>query len=274
MTNATSQMPRLTTIGTLDMRIPLAGTTGAGLVGGVIASAAGWGKSGVWAVIVAGAAAGILLLVREVVASDERQVREAALEFMGVGISTATERPKGELPHPQHVVALAGHSQAGKSSIARKLHELHPEWGWASCGAFVRAEAKRHGVRADPAVEHKFGDRLVHKLGGEEFLRRVLEEAAVAPGAETLVIDDIYHVEVYEALARRWPHLTFVALEVPQSLTSQLGPVKPAAVAESPLDEQARRLTIEYPPTVRLEGASSDAEANARSTEIAKLVAA
>ena len=62
-------------------------------------------------------------------------------------------------------------------------------------------------------------------------LDAVLWHAAVQEDAETLIIDDVYHVEVYEAMAKRWPHLRFVRVNVPRSVQHSMLRSDPSANA-------------------------------------------
>jgi len=213
--------------------------------------------------------------------SDLSGPASAPPQSMGLGSGVDSTQNESEQFSPQRVIALAGHSGSGKTAIAKRLVAEHPDWARISCGEFVRAVAEQRGLSLELPVTHPLGQQLVEELGPERFLEEVLKLAAVSPDANKLVIDDIYHVGVFEALRRRWTSLQFVPVDLPESLRRQvfesrgLSEEEVEEVEGSALDREADRLLEIYGHGVpRLAGASDAAEVGRRSRELFELAAA
>jgi hypothetical protein len=175
---------------------------------------------------------------------------------------------------PSRVIVLSGHSASGKTRIAERLHADNPSWAWASCGAVVKAEAARRGGEMSPKETNELGQKLVEELGGERFLSEVLANATIPSGASTLIIDDVYHAEVFDAIKKRWQHLQFVTVGWPDSMRRQssgiqdrqLGEVYP--VGSNPLDAAVDELAAQHKPEIALERARTDDEIADRTRQI------
>ncbi len=197
---------------------------------------------------------------------------------LGMSVDSAQEDASGLAP--ERVLVLSGHSSSGKTSIAEHLAKEHPDWAWASCGAFVKSEAERRGLTSGRVATNELGQQLVDELGGEKFLDAVLAHTNIPPGAATLIVDDVYHVEVFDAIKRRWGHLKFVTVDLTDSMRRQLWREEGrtddevAALEASPLDEAVSRLAARHRPQATLDGARTDQEIAARTREIDQLVAA
>jgi adenylate kinase family enzyme len=120
------------------------------------------------------------------------------------------------------VLVLSGRSGSGKSRFAKQLVAMHGDWALASCGDFVKDQAAKRQVDGDQRVTDRLGQTLVEELGAEGFLEAVLEHAEVPAGTRTLVIEDVYHVTVFDAIKRYWGHLRFISAELPESMRARV----------------------------------------------------
>jgi chloramphenicol 3-O-phosphotransferase len=256
-----------------DLAVPVA--TGVILVvaGTIVGDSIGWSSGAYWvlAVVATGIAFALfarrdlvrLSSQRETISHGMRSPTDAVPEALGLGIDRGERpRPLGTL-HPKKVVILSGHSRSGKSKIADALSLAHPDWAFVSCGAFVRAEADRRGLDPEKRdVTDRLGLSLVKTLGGAGFFDAVLEHANTPPDAETLIIDDVYHLAVFEAIEQRWDHLAFVKVNVPKSMERALerpsAPQELETVDERELDNAAEEIERVRPPTHEVIGARDD----------------
>lgn len=263
--------------------IPLAAGGGITAVGGVLAAANDWSTAALWGVAAAGAGVAVVALGVSLAKSAPRIAQSSGTpeRDLLVGVATTPSRPTSpdEL-HPQRVFAISGFSGARKSQIARSLMDAHPEWAFASCGDFVIEEAHRRGIPADLPHTHELGQRLVLEWGASKFLDEVLAHAKVPADAQTLVVDDVYHVPVYEALKKRWDHLDFVFVDLPKSVRSRvltsrgLSAEEVEEVEKHPLDRAADELRNTYKPLRVIDGAEDEADVSKRSEELSQLFAA
>jgi hypothetical protein len=108
----------------------------------------------------------------------------------------------------------------------------------------------------------------------------VLEHSRVLPSATTLIVDDVYHVAVFDAIKRRWGHLKFVTVSLPEAMRRELWrdqgrtDEEVAALEQNPLDQAATELVARRPPEVTIDGARNEQEILERTREIDELVAA
>jgi hypothetical protein len=194
---------------------------------------------------------------------DVAQLPDEAL----LGLPVRPQANQEEL-EPSRVIVLSGHTASRKTEMARRVHEDHPEWAWASCGAFVKAEASRRGIStADRAATDQLGQRLVKELGGAGFLDAVLAHAALPPHPETLLIDDVYHAEVFDAINKRWRHMQFVSVDVPESMR-QRGATSYGATRDSTLDRELRALLDEHHPESTIPAAEDESQVAERTQEL------
>lgn len=270
--------------------------------GAIVAAIAGWGTGTRFALALVAGLVGVALYTRSVIA-DAHQVEapnaptaetsvRAPVEVaaasptiagedlgkFGLGIDTSEQpTPRGGL-HPRQVIVLSGHSRSGKSKIAGALSAAHPEWVLISCGAFVREVARRDGVPLELDATDRLGQALVERLDGDEFLDAVLLHAGVSADAQTLIVDDVYHVSVFEAIQRRWGHLRFVKVDLPPSVRHALESTPTtagtASIEESELDRAADELVRHHQPASVVDGASDDdpAEVERGAMQISKYI--
>lgn len=204
--------------------------------------------------------------------NQERQTAQTAgpaAKDLALGLAT-TDSPSPELS-PATVVVITGHTTSGKTPIAERLTQEHPDWGWASCGRYVKDQARRRGLGQAHATTNTLGQRLVEELGGDRFLDEVIEHARLTNPPEVLVIDDVYHEQVYDAVTRRFPHLKFVAINLPPSVREHL-----TAGAErdaDPLNIAFAELTRRHQPHVSLDGAADTQQVLARTRELEQKLA-
>lgn len=183
-----------------------------------------------------------------------------------LGIPVEAQSDYAELS-PSRVIVLSGHTASRKTEMAQRLHEQHPEWAWASCGAFVKAEASRRGIStSDRAETDQLGQRLVEELGGSGFLDAVLEHAALPPHSETLLIEDVYHAAVFEAINERWGHMRFVSIDIPESMRQREG--SSGDIRESTLDRELQTLLDEHQPERTIPAAEDESQVVERTKEL------
>jgi hypothetical protein len=184
-----------------------------------------------------------------------------------VGMPVEAQSDPAELA-PSRVIVLSGHTDSRKTEIAERLHEQHPEWAWASCGVFVKAEASREGIStANRAETDQLGQRLVEELGGPGFLDAVLKHAALPPHPETLLIEDVYHEAVFKAINNRWDHMQFMSIDVPESMR-QRGTGSSGEDHESALDRALRTLLDEHKPDTTIPAAEDESQVDERTKEL------
>jgi hypothetical protein len=209
---------------------------------------------------------------------DAVEAQRTGALTLGMPVGPVREDASGLAP--DRVLVLSGHASSGKTGIARHLAAEHPDWAWASCGAFVKAEAKSRGLDANLATTNELGQKLVGELGGEGFLSAVLATSEVPPNATTLIVDDVYHVEVFDEIKRRWGHLKFVTVNLSDSMRRELwqeqgrSDEEVAALEENPLDKAVSTLAARHRPEAELAGARTEQEIAARTRDIDELVAA
>jgi hypothetical protein len=187
-------------------------------------------------------------------------------ETLSLGIPVEAQPDHAELA-PSRVIVLSGHTASRKTEIAARLHQQHPDWAWASCGSFVKAEASRLGVTTTSRVEtDQLGQRLVEELGGAGFLDAVLKHAELPPHPETLLIEDVYHAAVFEAINERWGHMRFVSIDIPESMREREG--SSGNIRESALDRELRTLLDEHQPERTILAAEDESQVDERTKEL------
>ena len=281
-----------------EVLLPIAGVVIVSLAGALVGGALDWGAGAYWAVFVVAGVVGTLLMARGAVMhaprrTDRPALRDAVRErrtarsrrdrqtHLAIGINvSAGERSAGEL-QPRKVIALAGPSGSRKSSIAEYSAGRHGGWARASCGAYVRSVAREKGIPDDPLWTHDLGQQLVEELGGRGFLDAVLAHASLkSDDVDTLLIDDIYHLEVFDALKERWDQLRFVAIDLPPEMRRRVmedrgvPPEKVDELEHSKLESSAvELLRVHGKDLDHLQGAVTQDEVAARSRELFELVA-
>lgn len=259
---------------------------GAIIVGGaILARANDWSVGALWALAVAATIiAGTVFAVPAALRAQSLRTTAAAVGSEKTSLTIGAQvrdhqTDRGELS-PKLVLVLSGHSRSGKSTIAEALIAQQPEWARASCGGYVRARASELGVALTLPDTHALGQRLVEQMGGKGFLEAVLDHAQIPSGAQSLIIDDVYHVAVYEALRERWQSLRFTTVVLPESIRRNLlheqglDDEKIDQLEESPLDQAVEQLERQYTPEIRLTGAANVADAGVAIREIRELLAA
>jgi hypothetical protein len=269
-----------------DLTLPLSVMFGGAALTGVVTGLAGWSSSIYWALGLLCVLAGLsIYLVRLTRAAPRLQRGKQAPTSgettiaLGVAMGSAKEEKLETAGlHPQRVLALGGPTAVGKSLIADELKKAHPNWAYASCGKFVVSQAKKQGKGKDLLATHEFGAELVETLGAERFLEQVLEHADGPPDADTLIVDDIYHDEVLQALENRWDHLYFAGFKVREPVHVAmlhgrgLDDSGVQAIEKSPLEQQGEALIAKYKPDL-YDGAATEAEARERSKELSAALA-
>lgn len=256
------------------------------VVGAVLARANDWSTGALWALavaatIVAGAVFAVPAARRAPSLRTTATPAANGLTSLTIGARvTEGQAELGELS-PQRVLVLSGHSRSGKSTIAKALIAQQPEeWARASCGEYVRARARELGVAPTLPNTHALGQQLVEEMSGKGFLEAVLDYAQIPSGAQSLIVDDVYHVAVFEALRGRWQGLRFTTVNLPASTRRHLlheqglDDEQVEQIEESPLDQAVEQLERQYTPEVRLTGATSAADTGVAIREIGDLLAA
>jgi hypothetical protein len=300
-----SRRPRL-----LETLVPLLIGAAVIIVGALVAQANNWSTGAIWTLGVAGALiaglgyaipaarraprlpkraddanSGVLqerpsVAIRQQSEPDPSAVSAEPTNALTLGMPVEPAQKDEFGLAPDRVLVLSGHSSSGKTGIAEHLAREHPDWAWASCGAFVKGEAKKRGLPPTLPATNALGQQLVDELGGEKFLTEVLEHSKVPPSATTLIVDDVYHVAVFDAIKRRWGHLRFVTVSLPESMRRQLwreqgrSDEEVAALEQNPLDQAATELVAHRQPEVKIDGARNEQEIVERTREIDELVAA
>jgi len=257
--------------------------TGGILVAGsgvAVIAIAGLGTSAYWVVALAGALAATLAYAIPTIKEAPRLGNTAPPDVVqahphqpqvsdppkDLALGMAGQKHGADYLSPQRVIVITVHTTSGKTEIAERLIEDHPNWGWASCGRYVKTQARVRGLGNDHATTNTVGQRLVDKLGGDRFLSEVLDNSNLPPHPPVLVIDDVYHEQVYDAIKRRFPHLNFVSVNLPPSMREHLT-AKQDQTAH-PLDEAFGELTTRHQPDLSVLGAADEQQVLERTQEL------
>jgi len=251
--------------------------------GALVGSVNDWSTGALWGVAVAATVvAGVVFAVPAVLRAPSIRATTPARgeEYARVSIGARVGEAAGDEHAAERVLVLSGHSRSGKSTIAERLIARQPGWTRASCGEYVRAQARELGIEPTLPNTHALGQRLVEQMGGEGFLQAVLDHARIPSEAHSLIVDDVYHVAVFEALRGRWPSVRFTSVDLPESIRRSLlreqglDDEQVERIEDSPLDHAVEQLEREYPPERRLTGAARPADADTALREIGELLAA
>lgn len=101
---------------------------------------------------------------------------------------------------PRHVVAIAGRTRAGKTTLATALAA---ELGWpaASFSSYVRAEAGRRGIAEERRPLQDLGASMIETMGPRAFVAGMLDAARLTIAADApLLVEGVRHLVVLEAL--------------------------------------------------------------------------
>ncbi len=234
---------------------PLAGLITV-VVGAVLANVEDWSAGALWGIAVLAALVAATAFAVPAARRAPKLGTADSPHALTIGAAVASNpRESGELS-PDLVIVLSGHARTGKTTIAKQLVASHPGWARASCGEFVRARARGLGINDPSAETDELGQRLVEELGGHAFLEAVLAHANVTASTSTLVVDDVYHLAVFEALEDRWAHLKFASVTLPPTTRRGLVGDAPHATAAGPLDEAVEALERRRTPDRRIPGAA------------------
>lgn len=250
------------------------------MAGAIVGRANDWSTGALWGVAVVAttvaAAAYVILAALQVPWRHRNQERTP----LTIGTAVVANPREAGVLSPDLVLVLSGRSRSGKSTIAKQLIATHPDWTRASCGEYVCAQAKEQGVDLRLPDTHALGQALVDEMGGERFLAAVLEHADIPNDATTLVVDDVYHLEVYEALRARWQHLMFASVQLPETSRRSLlhdeglDDAQVNSIEDSPLDRAVVALETRYEPAYHLTGAAGPTDARVAVAQIGELLAA
>lgn len=229
-------------------------------VGAVVATTDGWSAGALWGVAITAALVAAIAFAVPATRRAPKLDPTAGPHSLTIG-ATVSSKPRvtGELS-PDLVLVLIGHPRTGKTTIAKQLVDAHDGWARASCGEYVRARARELGIEDRHEETDALGQRLVEELGGRAFLEAVLAHANVPVDTATLVIDDVYHVAVSEALEERWTHLKFASVTLPPTARRSLAGDESRAASQartvSPLDQAVEALERRRPPDRTIPGAA------------------
>jgi dephospho-CoA kinase len=118
------------------------------------------------------------------------------------------------------VLALAGKIASGKTTISQYLANTL-DYPWVGFGAYVRAEAQRHGLNDSRTSLQQLGATLLER-DMELFCKAVLRDAGWMPG-QPIVIDGVRHAEVIRVLRNLVAPqcLVVVLVDVPEIVRAQ-----------------------------------------------------
>jgi cytidylate kinase len=113
-----------------------------------------------------------------------------------------------------HPIVLIGAVASGKSTVAQFLgNEL--SWRLFSFGAYVRDQARRQGIPFDRGELERLGSSLISARGYDTFLHDIME-THISTGP--FILEGVRHVNMLEAVKRRYPSIVSVYLDAPPDL--------------------------------------------------------
>ena len=231
---------------------PLLVTVGIAVVGGLAAWALDWSSGTYFAIGVLATAAGGYLVTRQMIGESAPSRSEVVLSEA----NAPAEMDAIGLAQGPVLVALVGHSRSGKTQIADWVAEHHPDWARASFGKYVLAEAKERGLpEGERDLTDKLGGDLLSELGPKGFVEHVLADAELPSAKGLLLVDDVYHEPVWEALQEQWGNAIAVRVKGREGDTAE----------ESALDRAAAKLINDVHPVLEISGTDGpDSESSGR----------
>jgi adenylate kinase family enzyme len=97
------------------------------------------------------------------------------------------------------IVALAGRTRAGKTTLARAL-ESALGWPQASFSSYVRAEAARRQIKESRLALQDLGAEMIGSLGFPSFVEGMLRNGGLQLSDKPFIIEGVRHVRTLEAM--------------------------------------------------------------------------
>jgi adenylate kinase family enzyme len=97
------------------------------------------------------------------------------------------------------VAAISGRTRAGKTTLARALSATLG-WPESSFSAWIRAEARRGGLREERRVLQDLGAELLGELGPQTFCHQMLQHAGLETADAPFIIEGIRHLDTLDGL--------------------------------------------------------------------------
>ena len=111
-----------------------------------------------------------------------------------------------------------GENGSGKSTLCNYLVRNHGFYS-ISFGDYVRHEAELQGISPSRNAYQELGNRLVHEMSSEEFIRRCIEHSR--PKSNLHVFDGLRHLSIADGLRRIYNKCVIVFVEAPDYLRFQ-----------------------------------------------------
>lgn len=113
------------------------------------------------------------------------------------------------------VVAIAGRTRAGKTTLAEGLAE-RTGWPWASFSNYIKAEAERLGLPRTRRSLQDLGATMIEQLGFRGFVKGMLDQSNLGPADGPFIVEGVRHNGTLSALREVLdpvaPRLIFLAV--------------------------------------------------------------
>jgi adenylate kinase family enzyme len=104
-----------------------------------------------------------------------------------------------EAPPAPRLVAIAGRTRAGKTTLADSLAAALG-WPHTSFSGYVKATAAARGLPQERRVLQDLGEEMIADRAAASFVEGALAEAGLLPVRAPLLIEGVRHLKVWEAL--------------------------------------------------------------------------
>ena len=101
-------------------------------------------------------------------------------------------------------ILVAGGTCSGKSTLAHRI-AVHTSYSAISFGGILRNYALKTNLPLTVESLQNLGQELISKLGYDRFLQWIISHSSSVSWDESLVLDGVRHIAMYESLKKAFP---------------------------------------------------------------------